>query len=202
MYGLPDSWVGWGVKRGLKWHGGSRGGRGTVTTTTRRYKTSFTWKLKGVKFFEPEMNQFLNQKRISGPHNPPQPAEIWRHLDNAAAKAVAGARAKAGMKTGALRRSIHARHTGNWTGQYIWIGSEKDYALFHHQGTRPHPIRARDGGLLVFTGKFKNPKANKYGRNTFSYRKVMVESVNHPGTRANHYLTSQRRHFKNVGRAA
>lgn len=196
-YGLPDSWAAWGagrIGRGMRPRGGSGRGR-MVKTVIGTGKTTFYWKVTDVKFHEPAMHNFLNGKTTLG-----KPSEIWMHMDNAAAMAVAGAKAKVGKKTGALARSIHARHLGNTTGQYIWIGSEKRYAGFHHEGTRPHPIRAHDGGLLVFTGKFKNPKANKYGRNTFSYRKVMTPEVNHPGTRANHYLSSQLRHFRNVGR--
>ena len=200
-YGLPDSWAAWGIKRGARGLRGSRGGGrggglgGMVRTTTTHTKVKFSWKVTDVKFHEPAMHNFLNGKTTLG-----KPSELWMHLDVAAARAVAGAKAKVGKRTGALAKSIHYRHLGNPTGQYIWIGSEKSYAGFHHEGTRPHPIRAHDGGLLVFTGKFKNAKSNKYGRNTFSYKKVMTPQVNHPGTRANHYLSTQLKHFRNVGR--
>jgi len=203
-YGLPDSWVVWGagrIARGARrgGRGGRRGGGGglggMVRTTTTHTKVKFNWKVTDVKFHEPAMHNFLNGKTTLG-----KPSELWMHLDAAAAMAVAGAKMKVGKRTGALAKSIHARHTGNATGQYIWIGSQRSYALYHHEGTRPHPIRAHDGGLLVFTGKFKNVKSNKYGRNTFSYRKVMTPKVNHPGTRANHYLSTQLKHFRNVGR--
>lgn len=200
-YGLPDSWAAWGagrLARGMR--SGGRGGRGgglggMVRTTTTHTKVKFSWKVTDVKFHEPAMHNFLNGKTTLG-----KPSEIWIHLDLAAARAVAGAKAKVGKKTGALAKSIHSRHLGNATGQYIWIGSEKRYAGFHHQGTRPHPIRAHNGGLLVFTGKYQNQKSNKYGRNTFTYRKVMTPQVNHPGTRANHYLSTQLKHFRNIGR--
>jgi hypothetical protein len=175
--------------------GGGGGGRRSTKSVIGTYKTVYKWKVTDFKFHEPAMENFLNGKTTLG-----KPSELWMHLDAASARAVAGAKMKVGKKTGALAKSIHARHLGNRTGHYIWIGSEKGYAKFHHEGTRPHPIRAHGGGLLVFTGKFKNAKSNKYGRNSFSYRKVMTPQVNHPGTRANHYLSTQLKHFRNIGR--
>jgi hypothetical protein len=198
-YGLPDSWAAWGagrLARGMRPKGGRRGGgRRSTKSVIGTYKTVYKWKVTDVKFHEPAMHNFLNGKTTLG-----KPSELWMHLDIAAARAVAGAKMKVGKKTGALARSIHARHLGNPGGQYIWIGSMRSYALYHHEGTRPHPIRAHAGGLLVFTGKFKNAKSSKYGRNTFSYKKVMTPMVNHPGTRANHYLSTQLKHFRNIGR--
>lgn len=107
---------------------------------------------------------------------------LWRWMEKKGDLAVRGAKRMAGVKTGRLRASIHKRHLGNVTGQYLWIGSKVSYAYMHHQGTRPHIIAPKSPTKpLRFTSK---------GRVIITAAPVM-----HPGTRPNPYLSSQLRHF-------
>jgi len=80
-------------------------------------------------------------------------------------------------------RSTHKRHLGNFTGQYLWIGSEAKYALAHHEGTRAHVITPKeaDGKLVFFKGN----------------RMIVTKRVMHPGTKPNPYLKSAL--IKNIG---
>ena len=91
---------------------------------------------------------------------------------------MTGAKAKVGVKTGRLRRSIHMRHHRDMRGQYIWIGSDVNYALMHHEGTRPHLIRPNRAKILVFTSRGQV---------------IKTSLVRHPGTRANKYLSDSLR---------
>ena len=61
----------------------------------------------------------------------------------------------------------------------VKIGTYTEYALMHHQGTRPHIITPnKPGGNLVFMK---------------GSRVIHTKMVMHPGTRANRYLTDQLR---------
>lgn len=55
------------------------------------------------------------------------------------------------------------------------------YALWHHEGTKPHTIAARNAEFLRFP--------NRRGGGGVVYR----QSVRHPGTKPNHYLTKHLR---------
>ena len=106
---------------------------------------------------------------------------LWKWLHRKGEIAVFGAKAKVGVKTGRLKASIHMRHLGNFTGQYLWIGSERDHALIHHEGSRAHLIRPTPPNkVLAFTK---------------GSRLIMTSQVRHPGTKPNPYLSSQLRHF-------
>lgn len=81
----------------------------------------------------------------------------------------------AGVQTGQLKRSIKmttSRQTrrGDYT---VIVGSDVRHALVHHQGARPHVIRASPGKMMQFQGK--------RGR-------VVTSIVRHPGHDANRYL--------------
>lgn len=179
MYGLPDSWAGWAAKRGGK--GLYRGlnnlnykGKPTFSLKDAGKTTGgtrITLELKRVRIYHHKLRMELNTPR----------GELWRELEGMARLAHKGAKSQVGVKTGALQRSIYKRHLGNLTGQYIVIGSDKRYALAHHEGTRPHVITASPGGKLKFT---KNGK------------QIFTKQVNHPGTKPNPYLTSQLKYFK------
>jgi len=131
---------------------------------------SLTYRLISVNVYDSVLLAYLNTP--AGP--------LWRNLDRRADRAQRGAKARVGVKTGKLRASIYKRHLGNYTGQYITIGSKVNYALAHHQGTRPHTITAKKGKALTFT------KGSKV---------VRTPMVKHPGTRPNKYLSSQLYHF-------
>jgi hypothetical protein len=104
--------------------------------------------------------------------------DVGRHLAATGRRITLAAKAKVGVKTGRLRRSIHMRHFRDTRGQYVWIGSEVNYALMHHEGTRPHLIRPNRAKILVFT---------KRGQ------VIRTSLVHHPGTRANKYLSDSLR---------
>lgn len=83
-------------------------------------------------------------------------------------------------RTGALRRSIGLRITreanGDTRGE-VFAGAS--YAKFVHDGTRPHRIEPRrPGGVLRF------PASGAGARGV-----VFARHVDHPGTRANPFLT-------------
>lgn len=84
------------------------------------------------------------------------------------------AKQQVGVRTGALRSSIHMRHLRDSRGQYVKIGSNKNYALAHHEGTRPHIIRPDRAQALRFVSRGAI---------------IFAGVVNHPGTKANKYLT-------------
>lgn len=151
---------------------------GRILTHT---ETKFTYRVIGVTIYDLDLHMFLNTKYT----RKRKPAPLWHALRAKGEAAVAGAKLKVGVKTGALRKSIHMKHLGNRTGQYLWIGSKLPYAYLHHQGTKPHPIVATNpGGQLVFIRKA---------------RLIRTPMVNHPGTRGNHYLRVQlRRHFRTL----
>ena len=106
---------------------------------------------------------------------------VGRHMRRLAIRMVAGAKAQVGVRTGALRASIHHRQE-RWTrGQLVMVGSELDYAYMHHEGTRPHVIVSHTGRRLRFVS---------------GGRVVYAQRVNHPGTRSNRYLTDQLRYVR------
>lgn len=128
-----------------------------------------------VKLYEDKLRMFLNT-----PHSGDS-EDLWKYLEKAKHRALRGARASVGVKTGALKKNIRAYHLGNFTGQYVGIYADLPYALAHHEGTRPHKIHAREGQVLVFKGR---------------RGMVFTESVDHPGTKGNPYLRSQLIHFR------
>lgn len=99
---------------------------------------------------------------------------LGKWMKGGARKVVAAAKGQVGKDTSALMNSIMIQsHTRSRTGQSIKIGSNLGYALAHHEGTRPHRISGRKGGMLRFTSQG---------------RVVYTRAVMHPGTRANRYL--------------
>lgn len=147
----------------------SKYGRGAVGSPGSAY----TFAVKNVVIYKAALHRELNTN--SG--------GLWRALEIKGIKAVKEAKQRVGVDTGRLRASIHMRHTGNATGQYLWIGSQVNYAYMHHQGTRPHLIAPKTSGkVLRFSSK---------GRLIITPGPVL-----HPGTKPNPYLSSQLRHFR------
>jgi hypothetical protein len=130
--------------------------------------------MASVTIYKGELRRFLNT-----PHDDRK--TLWKWMEEKGNEAVDGAQRKVGVRTGALKRSIHKRHLGNLTGQYLWIGSEKSYALLHHEGSRPHMIRPTSPNRTLVFSK--------------GTRLVFASKVMHPGTKPNPYLSSQLRHF-------
>jgi hypothetical protein len=147
----------------------ARKGRGP---RSGKNEVRFTFAVSKVIIYTPQLLRELNTP--SG--------GLWKALEKRGDYAVKKAKAQVGVKTGKLRSSIHKRHTGNATGQYLWIGSKLNYAYMHHEGTKPHiimpklpyrPLRFSSKGRLVIT----------------------PGPVFHPGTKRNPYLSNQLRHF-------
>jgi hypothetical protein len=100
--------------------------------------------------------------------------KVGRYLALRGNLIVRAAKAQVGVRTGALRASIHMRHARDIRGQYIRIGSAMNYALLHHEGSKPHMIKPDRAQVLRFTN-----------RGTVMY----AHAVMHPGTKPNRYLT-------------
>lgn len=131
------------------------------------------YKVVKITIDKAQLNMILNTPK----------GNLWGALHNRGNDIVRDAKKQVGVRTGSLRASIHMRHLANATGQYLWIGSKKNYAYAHHEGTRPHEIRATKSPVLVFRS---------------GTRVIKTPVVNHPGTRPNPYLTAAMR--KNLAR--
>lgn len=107
--------------------------------------------------------------------------DLWKYLEKQKLKALVGAKRMVGVRSGDLRKNIRATHLGNLTGQYVTVGANLDYALAHHEGTRPHMITPNNGKMLRF----------RHGRQIVFATKVM-----HPGTKGNPFLRHQLIHFR------
>jgi hypothetical protein len=121
-----------------------------------------------IVFREPVLSKFLESP--SG--------EVGKYLFKKGTQIVALAKGQVGVRSGALRSSIHMRHIRDSRGQYIKVGSSKKYARLHHEGSRPHMIYPRKAKMLRFVSRGQVVYAN---------------SVRHPGTKANKYLTDPMR---------
>ena len=102
------------------------------------------------------------------------PGRVGMYLNKKGRAITAAAKAQVGVRTGALRASIHMRHLRDPRGQYIRIGSSLPYARMHHEGTRPHLIAPNRTQKLRFVSKGVL---------------VYTHLVRHPGTPPNRYLT-------------
>jgi len=120
--------------------------------------------MANVRFYSVVLDNFLN--------NPS--GDVGRFLDNKGKEILALAKAKVGVRTGKLRNSLHMRHMRDARGQYVWVGSKLDYALAHHEGTKPRTITPKSGKVLRFVSRGQI---------------VYAHSVQHPGTKANRYLS-------------
>ena len=119
--------------------------------------------MPNVIFYPSALDRLLNSR--SG--------AVGIYLKGKGNEILTSARARVGVRTGALRASLHMRHMRDPRGQQLWIGSELNYALAHHEGTKPHVIRPKSGKMLRFVSRGQV---------------VYAHVVNHPGTKANKYL--------------
>lgn len=87
-------------------------------------------------------------------------------------------------RPGTLRDSIVSRIKTDRGNVVVEVGSEDPIALWHHEGTIPHVIRASRAPRLVFFW----PKAG---------RVVAFKQVNHPGTRPNRFLLNALKVLRN-----
>lgn len=95
-------------------------------------------------------------------------------VTEAANDLVRRAQATVTVRTGTLRASIQtsgAVSAGDGATARVFTGAESSaYAVFVHEGTGPHRIEPVNGKALAFNG-------------------IVVKYVNHPGTRAQRYLS-------------
>lgn len=99
---------------------------------------------------------------------------VGRYLARKGSIIKAAAKRQVGVRTRALRRSISTRHRRNSRGQFVLVGSSLDYALAHHQGTKPHITTPNRSQVLRFVR---------------GSTVIYATSVRHRGTRPNRYLT-------------
>lgn len=104
--------------------------------------------------------------------------QVGKYLSKKGTLIVTAARAQVGKRTGRLALSIHKRQMRVGRYQQLRVGSVVNYALAHHEGTKPHMIVAKDAQMLRFTS---------------GSRVIYTRMVRHPGTRANKYLSDNLR---------
>ena len=87
-------------------------------------------------------------------------------------------------RTNKLSESIVKRMYETPGGLDVVIAAQQPYALYVHEGTKPHTILPKKaGGVLHFM---------------IDGQDVFARSVNHPGTKANKFLTDNLRLFNAV----
>lgn len=100
---------------------------------------------------------------------------VGKNLRKRANVVLAAARLQVGVDTGRLKASLRIQsQERDFRGQFVKVGSKVDYALMHHNGTRPHIITPKRAQMLAFVSKG---------------RVIYATSVRHPGTKPNRYLT-------------
>lgn len=104
--------------------------------------------------------------------------DVGRYLARKGRLVTMAAKGQAGVRTGALRASIHMRHLRDSRGQFVRVGSALNYAYLHHEGTKPHVITPNRAQVLRFANRG---------------RIIYAHAVMHPGTKPNRYLTDNLR---------
>jgi hypothetical protein len=158
---VPDSPVFYWAGKAIK----SRGVPRSKGSYLARINTTYSF--SKLVIYKPVLNFELNDPK----------GMVGRHMHRLGLDIKRDAQAQAGLKTGALRKSIKLEHRGSPNGQTLKIGSNLHYALAHHEGTRPHIITP-------------NPP-NKVLQFSKGSRLIRTTMVRHPGTRANKYLSDQ-----------
>lgn len=163
--GLPDSFLLTGalrLSRRIR-----RAGRGRGRPALRPVLISY--RLQNLVLYKPILNFEL--RNMYG--------TVGRYIRKVGQRVANRARRQVGVRTGALKASIRMQVIRRRGEVAVKIGGYTDYALLHHEGSRPHIIQAtKPGSQLVF---FKGS------------RLIRTPIVNHPGTKPNRYLTNQLR---------
>lgn len=121
------------------------------------------YQLTNVSWYKAPLDYLLN--------NPAGP--VGRDLVKRGQKVLNAARMQVGVDTGRLKASLKMNHERDSRGQFVRVGSKLNYALMHHEGTRPHIIVPKRSQVMVF---------NK------GSQVIYATTVRHPGTKANRYL--------------
>lgn len=112
---------------------------------------------------------------------------VVRHLIERATVVQSAAKAQAPVKTGCLRDSIVKRLEVEGDDPIVRIvcdttpcsPTRTSYAYWVHEGTEPHDIVAKNGGMLSFFWQDGPDGPGQY----------FFRTVHHPGTKPNHFLT-------------
>jgi len=143
-----------------------RAGRGSITRGLPRSFPSpvnIGFSKAVVVFRRGPLDNLLNSPR----------GEVGRYLAERGTRILIAAKNQVGVKTGRLKASINMRQYRSVGGQSLKVGSPLDYALIHHEGTRPHIITPDRAEFLRFSSRG---------------RVVYTRVVRHPGTKPNKYL--------------
>jgi hypothetical protein len=100
---------------------------------------------------------------------------VGRSVERLLKEAVFRIKIFANKRTGAMAAGMHYKKSTWSRGLQALVGSEVDYTLYVDQGTKPHPIHAKNAPALVFYW----PKVG---------RVVAFKSVNHPGNKPYKFL--------------
>lgn len=103
---------------------------------------------------------------------------VGKHIQRLGDRISLRAKRQVGVQTGRLRASIRSKIMEGRRGPMAIIGSSQRHALLHHEGSRPHQI---------FPNKRKALRFKQGGRIVYAHH------VNHPGTKANKYLSDNLR---------
>lgn len=103
---------------------------------------------------------------------------VGKHISRLGTRVAIRAKMQVGVRTRKLKASIRSETFEARRGPMAQVGSSRDYALLHHEGSKPHTITARRAKVLRFKSKG---------------RIVYAHSVNHPGTKPNRYLSDNLR---------
>lgn len=141
--------------------------------------------------------------------DPRQP--VFQHLSKLAERTKARATQLVSHRTGNLAASIKVENTMTRRGVVFTVGSDLRYAASHHQGSKPHFIRAKNKALVfdwptvrgknaggvsggnrgvIGTGLVVVPVGGGFGTyfNRSGTLVIGKSGVNHPGTKENKYL--------------
>lgn len=165
MYGMPDSWATWAIKKGARRAGGGGRGRSAPFSVTSS-SIKFNYRVSDLVLYQPEFEDMINAEK----------GLVGRYVRRRGRAIVSAAKRQAHRRTGALRSSIHMVHTRHKYGHKLWIGSKLTYAYLHHEGSKPHLIVPHKAEVLRFTK---------------GSRIIYSRAVMHPGTRPNRYLSDQ-----------
>jgi hypothetical protein len=126
--------------------------------------TSYTYSFGKLTIYKPELAEFLDGEQ----------GQVQQSIKKRVDRILIAARAQVGHKTYKLRMSLRAKHYRVTGRSYFSVGSDVNYALVHHEGSKPHKITPKGPHMLRFTS---------------GSRIIYTREVMHPGTRPNRYLS-------------
>lgn len=107
---------------------------------------------------------------LRGPNSP-----VAAYLLRLGAEVATEARTRVGVDTSQTQQTIRPILDPSPVALAVRIVASTRYALFHHEGTRPHVIRPRRAKALRFVS---------------GGQVIFASKVNHPGTKPNRFLTT------------